>query len=37
MLKGQPPTGGGRFQPTDEDLPMDDVEEEWEEGATNAG
>jgi hypothetical protein len=37
MLMGQPPTGDRGFRPTDEDLPMDDVEEEGEEGAADAG
>ncbi|MCE0487822.1 hypothetical protein [Ornithinimicrobium sediminis] len=37
MLVGRPPTGDGGFQPTDEDLPMDDFEEEGEEGAVGAG
>lgn len=37
MLMGRPPTGGGGFQPTDEDLPMDDVDEEGETGVADAG
>lgn len=36
MLTGRPPTGDGGFQPTDEDLPMDDVETEGEAGAADA-
>lgn len=36
MLMGRPPTGDGGFQPTDEDLPMDDIEEEGA-GVAEAG
>lgn len=36
MLAGRPPTGDGGFQPTDEDLPMDDVDED-ETGVADAG
>lgn len=36
MLTGRPPTGDGGFQPTDEDLPMDDIETEGEGGAAEA-
>lgn len=37
MLAGRPPTGDGGFQPTDEDLPMDDVEDEGKTGVADAG
>ena len=37
MLMGKPPTGDGGFQPTDEDLPMDDMVEEEGDGDVDAG
>ena len=37
MLMGSPPTGDGGFRPTDEDLPMDDVDEEGDAGDAAVG
>lgn len=38
MLAGRPPTGDDGFQPTDEDLPMDDIDGEGDMGgAADAG
>jgi hypothetical protein len=37
MLMGSPPAGDGGFRPTDEDLPMDDVDEADDAGAADVG
>lgn len=37
LLAGRPPTGDDGFQPTNEDLPMDDLDDEGEGSAADAG